>query len=153
MEWRLETILERGSCWTLQNKFIGVLLVELVSMFKLVSFTRKKGSGSRAVKWADGPFNRKNFRVRFLIFSVRLNPSFFGPDRISPRLDRASPRLIGWPGFLFFLVFSFLLIMKNTFNFNTNRNFFTSFLKSFFFFLSILKKLLMNNNIFSISTI
>ena len=112
----------------------------------------------RAVKRVDGsqvdPFNSKNFKVRVLVFPTRLNPGFFGPDRISSRPDRASPRLTGWPRFFyFFLVFSFLLIMKNTFNFNTNHNFFTSFLKSFFFFLSILKKLLMNNNIFSISTI
>ena len=106
----------------------------------------------RAVKRAGGPFNRKNFRVRSLIFPARLNVGFFGPDRISPRSDQASSRLTGWPGF-FFLVFNFLLIMKNTFNFNTNHNFFTSFLKIFFYFLSILKKLLMNNNIFSISTI
>ena len=109
---------------------------------------------SRAVKWADGPrtgpFNRKNFKIRTLVFSVRLNSDFFGPDRISPRSDWTNPRLTGWLGFFFF---NFLLIMKNTFNFNTNYNFFTSFLKSFFFFLSILKKLLMNNNIFSISTI
>ena len=66
----------------------------------------KKG---RAVKRAGsprvGPFNRKNFRVRFLVFLVRLNPGFFGPNRISLRPDRASPRLTGWPGFFFFFSF------------------------------------------------
>ena len=55
----------------------------------------------RAVKRA-GPFNRKNFRVRVLVFSTRLNPNFFGPDRISSRPDWASPRLTGWPRFCFF---------------------------------------------------
>ena len=111
----------------------------------------------RAVKRADGPqagpFNRENFRVRSLFFSVRLNPGFFGPNRASLQLDRASPRLTDGPEFFFFLVFSFLLIMKNTFNFNTNHDIFTSFLKCLLFFIFILKKLLMNNNIFSISTI
>ena len=94
------------------------------------------------------PFNRKNFKIRSLFYSVRLNPDFFGPDQASPRSGRASPRLTGGPEFFFFLVFSFLLIIKNTFNFNINHDFFTSFLKSFLFFIFILKKLLMNNNIF-----
>ena len=78
----------------------------------------KRAGGPRA-----GPFNRKNFRVRSFLFPARLNPGFFDPDR-------ASPRLTGGPEFYFiFLVFSFLLIMKNTFNFNTNHDFFTSFLR------------------------
>ena len=62
--------------------------------------------GLRAVKRADdpraGPFNRKNFRVRALVFPARLNLGFFGPDRISLRPDRASPRLTEWPKFFFF---------------------------------------------------
>ena len=59
------------------------------------------GVSNRAVKQANdsrvGPFNQKKFRVRALVFSARLNPSFFGPDR-------ANPQLIGWLEF-FFLVF------------------------------------------------
>ena len=90
-----------------------------------------------AVKWVGGPridsFNRENFKVRALVFPGRLNPIFFGPNW-------ASPRLTGGPN-LFFLIFSFLLIMKNTFNFNTNHDFFTSFLRNFFFFHFYIKKI------------
>ena len=73
-----------------------------------ITFERfqKKENLPRAVKRAGGPragpFNRKIFRVKSLVFSARLNPGFFGPDRISPRPDRASPRLTGGPELLFF---------------------------------------------------
>ena len=68
------------------------------------------------------------------VFPTRLTSGVFGPNRASPWPDLASPNL-------FFLVFNFLLIMKNTFNFNTNHDFFTSFLMSFFFFLFYIKKI------------
>ena len=55
---------------------------------------------TRAVKRA-GPFNRKKFRVRALVFPASLNPDFFGPDQISPRPNWVSPLLIGWPDFFF----------------------------------------------------
>ena len=54
---------------------------------------------TRAVKRIDGsrvgPFNQKNFRVRVLVFLIRLNSVFFGSDRASPWPDRASPQLSG----------------------------------------------------------
>ena len=42
-----------------------------------VEFDKVRGriiGGHRAVERADGPFNRENFRVRVLVFSVRLRP-------------------------------------------------------------------------------
>ena len=80
------------------------------------------------------PFNRKIFRVMALIFLARLNSGFFGSDKASSRPDWTSLQLTRWPEFLFFLAFSFLLIMKNTFNFNTNQEFFYKFFNEFLLF-------------------
>ena len=64
------------------------------------------GARARAVKRAGGPWvgplNPKNFRVRVLVFSVRLNSGFFGRDQASARSYRASPRLTDGPNFFFF---------------------------------------------------
>ena len=96
-----------------------MLLRELVGQLKAsggkVELGKKGPSDgvaeSKAVKRVRGPragpFNRKKFKVRALVFSVRLNPGFFGPDRFSPWPDRASPRLTGWPRILFFFSFFF----------------------------------------------
>ena len=81
------------------------------------------------VKWVaacrTNPFNQNNYRVKVVIFLAQKFFGFFGSDRIArdpTGLARVSLRLTTW------LVIFFLLIVKNTFNFNTNHD----FLKKFF---------------------
>ena len=80
-----------------------------------------------AARRAD-PFNPKIYRVRAVIFLARKNPSFLARGPL--RLARAGPRLIGWPVI-------FLLVVKNTFNFNANHDFLKKFFNYFHFFLSL----------------